>query len=91
MKTPNRCIQNLLVDIVAICYTSISSLHWFCAYLDNVKLGVGLRYLAIHTWSSKPTGFVANNWDSVNLTQPTGNSTLSSYGKEKKWTNGSRK
>jgi hypothetical protein len=39
--------------------------------LDNVKLGVGLRYLAIHTWSGELTMFMASNWDSVNLTQPT--------------------
>ena len=34
--------------------------------------GVGLRYLAIHTWSGELAGFTASNWNSVNLTQPTG-------------------
>jgi len=48
-------------------------------YLDNVKSGVGLRYLAIYMRSGKLTGFIASNWNYVNLTQPTGNLTLSSY------------
>jgi hypothetical protein len=37
MNTPNRRIKNLLVDIVAICYTPIYTLYWFRVYGKEKK------------------------------------------------------